>query len=88
MYAAMRRARVNGLRTALVYCKEQNLPFYQSLDFSTIDRAVEYVKPFADVEHVEPIQPGNTGTAPRRREDSVASSESGDAAPQLGMKHR
>ncbi len=49
MYAAMRRAREIGLRTALVYCKEQNLPFYQSLGFNPIDRAVEYVKPFEDV---------------------------------------
>ena len=49
MYAAMRRAREIGLRTALVYCKEENLPFYQSLGFNPIDRAVEYVKPFKDV---------------------------------------
>ena len=49
MYAAMRRAREIGLRTALVYCKEENLPFYQSLGFNPIDRAVEYVKPFEDV---------------------------------------
>lgn len=49
MYAAMRRARELGLHTALVYCAEANLPFYQSLGFSPLDRAVEYVKPFADV---------------------------------------
>jgi GNAT superfamily N-acetyltransferase len=49
MYAAMRRAREIGLRTALVYCKEKNLPFYQSLGFNPIDRTVEYVKPFEDV---------------------------------------
>jgi GNAT superfamily N-acetyltransferase len=49
MYAAMRRARGIGLRTALVYCKEKNLPFYQSLGFNPIDRTVEYVKPFEDV---------------------------------------
>jgi GNAT superfamily N-acetyltransferase len=49
MYAAMRRAREIGLRTALVYCKEKNLPFYQSLGFKPIDRTVEYVKPFEDV---------------------------------------
>jgi GNAT superfamily N-acetyltransferase len=49
MYAAMRRAREIGLHTALVYCKEHNLSFYQSLGFNPIDRAVEYVKPFADV---------------------------------------
>ena len=49
MYTAMRRARELGLHTALVYCKEQNLPFYQSLGFNPIDRAVEYVKPFEDV---------------------------------------
>lgn len=49
MYDTMRRAREIGLHTALVYCKEQNLSFYQSLGFNTIDRAVEYVKPFEDV---------------------------------------
>jgi GNAT superfamily N-acetyltransferase len=49
MYAAIRRAREIGLRTALVYCKEKNLPFYQSLGFNPIDRTVEYVKPFEDV---------------------------------------
>jgi GNAT superfamily N-acetyltransferase len=49
MYAAMRRAREIGLRTALVYCTEKNLPFYQSLGFNPIDRTVEYVKPFKDV---------------------------------------
>jgi len=49
MFAAMRRAREIGLRTALVYCKEKNLPFYQSLGFNPIDRTVEYVKPFEDV---------------------------------------
>lgn len=49
MYAAMRRARAIGLRTALVYCKAENLAFYQSLGFNPIDRTVEYVKPFADV---------------------------------------
>ena len=49
MYAAMRRAREIGLRTALVYCKEENLPFYQSLGFNPIDRAIEYIKPFEDV---------------------------------------
>ena len=49
MYAAMRRARALGLHTALVYCKAENLAFYQSLGFTPVDRTVEYVKPFADV---------------------------------------
>lgn len=49
MYAAMRRAREMGLRTALVYCKDETLPFYQSLGFTPIDRTGEYVKPFEDV---------------------------------------
>lgn len=49
MYAAMRRARAMGLHTALVYCKAENLAFYQSLGFNPIDRTVEYVKPFADL---------------------------------------
>lgn len=49
MYAAMGRARALGLHTALVYCKAENLPFYQSLGFNPIDRVVEYVKPFAEV---------------------------------------
>ena len=49
MYAAMRHARALGLRTALVYCKAENLAFYQSLGFTPIDRTVEYVKPFATV---------------------------------------
>lgn len=49
MYGAMRRARAMGLHTALVYCKAENLAFYQSLGFTPIDRTVEYVKPFADV---------------------------------------
>lgn len=49
IYAAMRRAREIGLHSALVYCYEENLPFYQSLGFNPIDRTVEYVKPFEDV---------------------------------------
>ena len=49
MYAAMRRAREIGLHTALVYCKEETWPFYHSLGFNQIDRAVEYVKPFDKV---------------------------------------
>ncbi len=49
IYAAMRRARQIGLHTALVYCAEANLPFYQSLGFSPIDRTVEYVKLFEEV---------------------------------------
>lgn len=49
MYAAMRRAREIGHHTALVYCKDENLPFYQSLGFNQIDLAVEYVKPFMEV---------------------------------------
>lgn len=49
MYAAMRRARALGLSTALVYCRAENLAFYQSLGFNPVDRAVEYVKPFVDV---------------------------------------
>jgi hypothetical protein len=49
MYAAMRCAREIGLRTALVYCKEHNLPFYQSLGFNPIDRVFEYVNPFEGV---------------------------------------
>jgi GNAT superfamily N-acetyltransferase len=49
MYTAMRRARELGLHTAIVYCSEDNLPFYQSLGFNPIDRSLEYVKPIADV---------------------------------------
>lgn len=49
MYTAMGRAKTIGLRTALVYCKPENLAFYQSLGFTPIDSAVEYVKPFEDV---------------------------------------
>lgn len=49
MYAAMRRAREMGLSSALVYCSEENLPFYRSLGFNPIDRAVDYVKPYVDV---------------------------------------
>lgn len=45
MFAAMRRARAMGLHTALVYCQEHNLPFYRSLGFEPVDRAVAYVKP-------------------------------------------
>ena len=46
MHAAMRRAVEIGLGTALVYCRAQNLAFYQSLGFNPIDSVVEYVKPF------------------------------------------
>jgi GNAT superfamily N-acetyltransferase len=49
MYAAMRRAQAIGLHTALVYSKEETLPFYQALGFRPIDRAVFYVKLFEDV---------------------------------------
>lgn len=46
MFAAMRRARRMGLQTALVYCEAKNLPFYQSLGFHPLDRALAYVKAF------------------------------------------
>lgn len=48
IYSAMRRAREIGLSSALVYCTQESLPFYQSLGFSPIDRTVEYVKSFAE----------------------------------------
>ena len=50
MAGAMRRAQEIGLSSALVYCTEENLPFYQSLGFTPIDRTIEYVKPYLRVD--------------------------------------
>lgn len=54
MYAAMRRATEMGLHTALVYCKEENLRFYESLGFVPVDRVIEYAERFEDVSTATP----------------------------------